>query len=420
MKPELTTQQAPVTIYVAWHALSEDADDLARAIFRWFRGDPYDLEACGSGIPVLFRAWQPASPMAVPVDLPKAELGCVRVVVPLIDEHLAASRQWRHFVHRCVGRARYRGNTIVFPVALHPGAYEIAGAVASLNFVRADGGDAGADESAESRRARRAVRVLNQLTDAMARLLAASNGGFQVRQFDRPAEKISVFVSHAREDGARIAAALRDEIQGRGQLAAFYDENDLAWGFDWRSGLDQALRQGNALLLVVLTDRYASRPWCRHEVRTMRSIHTLPGDAATDARVCKLAPVVVVDALQQRSLDHLPDLGPAPVFRWRDGCASQIVDAIVRQVLQYAHDLQRAQFVARRIPHDRRPSTWVVNGTPDLRIAAEVRIMAQQAKVHDPRLVFPGPGVTRDTMADWQRLFPEMVFQRFDDVEMQW
>lgn len=414
-------QRAPLTLYVAWHQDGDDGEFLAQQIFRWFRGDPSDLEACGTGIPVQFRAWRRGGSLTAPLELPRGGNG-TRVLVLLVDEHFATCKEWRNYVHRHVGRAKgeRERNLIVFPVALHPGAFQLAGEVAALNFLRADGPGASPGEPIAARRERRATRIRNQLTDALGRLLRAQNDGFHIDQFGRPPEKVSVFLSHAKADGAAIAGALRDEIQRRGQLEAFYDENDLAFGFDYHAGLEDALEHGNAILLAVLTDQYSSRPWCREELRAMRAVQPVQRPTARAAGVAKVAPVLVVDALERQSLDHLPEIGTAPVLRWDPDRIGLIVDTAQRLVLQYAHDLQRAFDLADDVPREQRSATWFVNGTPDVRLVAEMRqLMHGDARARRrSTLVFPGPGVTRDTIADWQRLFPEVRLVPFDDVEV--
>lgn len=408
----------PLCIYVAWHPRCEDARALARHVFRWFRGNPFDIEECATGIPVSFREWHDGSAREAPLDLPTDGEG-IKILVPLVDEHFATSKAWRHYVHRHVRLARESGNIIVFPVALHPGAFQLAGDVATLNFLRPDGAQVPGDETAAERQERRAVRLRTQLTEALGRLLRARNHGFHVDQFDEPPEKVSVFLSHAKSDGAEKAASLRDEIQRRGQLQAFYDENDLAYGFDYRRELTRALTENNAVLLAVLSDSYSSRPWCRYELRTMRRVHVERAAGPGGAGICKLAPVVVVDALEGQSQDHLPELGPAPVIRWQVDRVGLIVDTVLRQVLQYAHALKRATFVAQRLPRRSRASTWLINGPPDLGVVAEIRLQAMAAKQDAVTLMFPGPGVTQDTLDDWHRLVPEVTCRSFEDVEVQ-
>lgn len=430
-------QRAPLCLYVGWHAASEQAAAIASEIYKWFRGDPFDLKACGSGVPVQYRAWRPdAGPYAAPYDLPEIaprkdrSSRAFRVFVPLIDEHFAACRGWRAYLYREIARAEAEQRradagkaapsvTVVLPVALHPGAYQLRRQAVRLNFLRPHADREPAGETPEQRGRRVAPAVLNQLTDALGRRLLADQRGFDVAA-SGPPPKISMFVSHAKADGVDVAGLLRDEIRRRGQLEAFYDENDLAFGHGWKEGLERALDGGSAMLLAVLTDAYASRPWCRRELRSMRVVRERrAAGRGARARVCKLAPVLVVDALKDRATEQLPDVGPAPVFRHRSEAAGLVVDAAVRLVLQYAYDFERAKGVAAALPAAERARSWVVNAPPDLRTIAEVARFAERDGVAAPALLFPGPGVTDDSLADWRRLFPALSFRRFEDVRIE-
>ncbi|MCU0866310.1 MAG: toll/interleukin-1 receptor domain-containing protein [Planctomycetes bacterium] len=411
---------------MAWHSDAEDADFLARDLYRWFRGDPFDLQACGTGIPVLFRRWKEGGAAPEPVPLPSG--GGIRVLVPLVDENFVISTRWRNFVHRSVGqsvrdaREADAGDasdadarmTIVLPVALHPGAFELAGAVASLNFLRPDPPSVPAIETAEQRRRRRAGVVRHQLTEAIGRLLLARNQGFRVDQFAAPPAPISVFLSHAKADGVEIATDLRQEIRSRGQMQSFHDENDLAFGFEYQRALQRAVREQSAAMVVVLTDRYASRPWCRRELRTMRAVQMLPGADGLE-RIGKLSPVVVVDALQEQAVEHLPELGPSPVLRWRPEQCGAVIDRVLFQVLQYAHDLQRAARLHAALPKAARASTWVVNAAPDLTVLATISNLARAARCRNPVLLYPDPGVTADTRRAWAEWFPGLKCRSFDE-----
>ncbi|MFN7611667.1 MAG: toll/interleukin-1 receptor domain-containing protein, partial [bacterium] len=109
--------------------------------------------------------------------------------------------------------------------------------------------------------------LLKQLTEAlyahfMADLDQASEPG---------ATKISVFLSHAKTDGTTPARGLRDYIYSQTQLAAFYDENDIAFGALFAKTLDDKLESSRtAAMIVVRSAAYFERPWCRRELAMFR------------------------------------------------------------------------------------------------------------------------------------------------------
>jgi hypothetical protein len=76
--------------------------------------------------------------------------------------------------------------------------------------------------------------LLKQLTETLARLLVPrvrtvdSNGTTGTGAIEPG--KLTIFLSHAKADGRVPAQRLRDYIYSQTQMAAFYDENDIATG----------------------------------------------------------------------------------------------------------------------------------------------------------------------------------------------
>jgi len=79
------------------------------------------------------------------------------------------------------------------------------------------------------------------------------------------------FPDHAKQDGTTPAQRIRDYIYSQTQLAAFYDENDIAYGRQVRRE-DQCEPDSpdTAAMVVCGLERYAFRPWCRREVVPVR------------------------------------------------------------------------------------------------------------------------------------------------------
>lgn len=120
---------------------------------------------------------------------------------------------------------------------------------------------------------------------------------------------------------AELAEALRDHIESTSVVQSFFDTNDIAPGFDFRSELEGNIER--SVLVVLQTDHYASRTWCRREVLWAKS---------------KGYPLVVVNAIQNREERGFPYLGNAPSLRvngkdptW---CA-QVVELALREMLRH-------------------------------------------------------------------------------------
>jgi TIR domain-containing protein len=152
-----------------------------------------------------------------------------------------------------------------------------------------------------------ALRVLNR----MVRVLATA-------VFNTPDWKLRVFLSHAKLDGLYLAQSVRHFIETQHWLEKFYDAEDIEPGLSW----EDQLRQGvsSSIVLVLRTDAYDRRFWCRSEVRWAEFLGV---------------PVVVVDARSGLvyPASDLPFEG-AQTVRVPDGNLPRIVFAVLRTALQ--------------------------------------------------------------------------------------
>jgi hypothetical protein len=105
--------------------------------------------------------------------------------------------------------------------------------------------------------------------------------------------------------------------------AAFYDENNIPYGDSFAQVLESSLESGEtAALIAVVGDAYASRPWCRRELRMFcqpKCIMPEPVENRTVQPVVEVwarQPVLVVDVLEGKSLTRgLTELATVPVLR---------------------------------------------------------------------------------------------------------
>src|SRR5262249_28198573 len=134
-----------------------------------------------------------------------------------------------------------------------------------------------------------------------------------------PPPKVAVFLSHAKVDGTTPARRVRDYIYSQTQLAAFYDENDIAFCAGVARTVEQSLQSSStAALSAVRSTRYASRPWCRRELSLFR--RPRKEEEHQGIEHWRLHPSLVVEAMEGNELSFgIPELGNSPAIRWNDG-----------------------------------------------------------------------------------------------------
>ena len=300
---------ASVVTYVVWHPAFKHGAVLARRIFAFLNRDLEAPEARAVGIPVYFRSTSlPGGDL--PLEIKPAP-GTLSFVILLVDRQMGVDPHWRRYIDKLLARLP-KGH--VLPCLFTQVTAELSPAFNSLNSVLL--------QLAKVSKAEQSRRVLHEISHALSRLLLqprkASGGAL-------PPPPISLFVSHAKRDGVPFAAALRDFILTQTQGSAFFDVNRIAPGFPFDVQIFTEV--AHSALIVIQTDAYASREWCRREVI----------EAKRRGR-----PIVVLNAVQKGEERSFPYLGNVPTLRWtpqkqsiQETCRA-LVDMTLREVLHAA------------------------------------------------------------------------------------
>jgi hypothetical protein len=406
-------------VFVLWHPQYVHGETMARRILQWLRP--------GNGLgPEVFYRCLPA-PDAPRNGLPPAltlerRAGAnaatdprnthrLQIVVPLIDEHMVADRTWRYWLEHIAAQPK----THLMPVAVDATAYNMPPKLKELNYLRPSGIPLTSHDQSSPAFAALVASLLKQLTEAMCRLIlprpARSASG---AASSAPLPKVNVFLSHAKQDGTVPARRLRDYIYSQTQLAAFYDENDIAFGDIFSRVLEGALQSDDtAGLIVVRSARYASRPWCRRELAQFRRPRrvTLADDDGTKPEYWRLFPTLIVEAMEGRDMTlGIPEFGNSPVIRWEDedqGLEELIVTTVIR-------DAMLASFHA-ALGHsiDATSNDIVINWLPDPTTLMQVdAIRAGKART----VLYPGRGLSGLELDILDKYFPALVFKPFEEV----
>ena len=139
-------------------------------------------------------------------------------------------------------------------------------------------------------------------------------------------KKVSIFISHSKRDKGNVGEAMATEVRrflfSDTKLNSFFDVHDILDGYKFDKQIKDSIKQ--SLLLVLLTDTYSSREWCRIEALTAKE---------------NKVPMVVVSQLQDGSERLFPYIGnvPSTVFHgeWRP-----IINLLLRTSIDYLYESQ--------------------------------------------------------------------------------
>ena len=306
----------PLRIVVLFHPQSAAARQLALGIYRRFMalgGGP------GLRIPVAFGA---SRSDGAPPPAPTLDSQTHTLVVALVDARMArralpedrvVADAWGDRIYQCVtsiGAAP--GAHAVLPIALDAGAFGLDRRLEDRSFVRLD---VLADPTA------RQSELELQVAIAASQLV---QHGTAVSEPQRVAP-ITLFVSHAKVDAPHVDGDIAEGPVE--ELLAYLAQNPVEGWFDRKripgaTRFDEAIESGvkkSDVVVCVVTDHYSDREWCRREAIFAKRLDR---------------PLVVVDALTERSERLFPFLGNVPTLRWKPGGAKTVVLAALLETLR--------------------------------------------------------------------------------------
>jgi hypothetical protein len=181
----------------------------------------------------------------------------------------------------------------------------------------------------------------------------------------------------------------------------FLDEHDLQPGAEWREGLSSELAQGAAMFAIV-TDAYASRAWCREELRYFRE-----PKREKKSGIWFLRPVYILDNLSGSSTRSMFEVGNAPAARWNPERAVDVVDDLIREMLFAEVNRVGAETVGKRSDLQRInwvPDTWTL-----------LQVLRSQPRRGVRRIGYPGDGLPKIELDRLTRVFPQLSLVSFEE-----
>lgn len=281
-------------LYIVWHLSNAGGPEVADLLRRHFGHDRHRNIAGNHGLSVLYRSEVvPAGVAPLVIDWDEAE---TTAVVVLVDSALAGDVGWSNYVRELSRNAQTRGRLLarLFPVVMDNGGREFQFEEQALRWDRWEG------SNAEKRR-----RLVSELTYEFSRMLRyrldlLRRPEIAAAPFPDYLNKFQIFISHSKhdEDGESVARSSRDWLHENSALSSFFDVYDIPAGLSFREVILHHIE--TSAVVVLHTDSYSSREWCRREVIEAKQRHV---------------PMVVVDCLRDFDQRSIPYMGNVPIVR---------------------------------------------------------------------------------------------------------
>ena len=299
--PGRRAAKQPLLVHLVYHPRSSGAADLARLVQRRLNGD---VMVPGLRIPTVFCATGEDGSPPAELRLDRAEWN---VVVPLADDQLCVDPDWCRFVADIFEIGRQPRMRYV-PVQLSSAAWPLDDRLKGVSFARAYLEAEGSD---------REEFVLRRLVVELCRYISGLDF-----QGDRTEAPVKLFLSHAKSDltaAPNVTRKLIECLREDQPIEAWVDSGDIATGSEFSKAIEEGVKHTS--LLVVLTDSYAAREWCREEILLAKEHQR---------------PIAVIDALTRYEVRAFPYLGNVPRIRWDENPQAGI-DLLLKETLRHLH-----------------------------------------------------------------------------------
>ena len=234
-----------------------------------------------------------------------------KVILVFIDINMYCSQPWREYIDTIVKNAVE--NTKVIAVKQYKHAFSLNKSLGETQSIVVGEED---NEGSVSLFENENWEIFQtQLFDLLIRFICGKD-----------ASALSVFISHSKRDkgnkGEISAKAVRDFLYSDTKLKSFFDVHDILDGYKFGEQIKVNVKK--SVLLILFTDSYSSREWCRIEALTAKENNV---------------PIVLVNMVEDRVDRAFPYLGNVPCVAYK-GDWRPIINLLLRTTLDQYYEQQ--------------------------------------------------------------------------------
>lgn len=343
----------PLNIYVAWSQKFSKGRNYANSIYTHFCNDINNPFSRGIGIPVYFRTGE----TLLPINL---EIASNNVVIVLIDDEMVIDEEWRNYVGSIHKQVLQNKNSLILPIAITKNALNISNKISKTNFIRLY-------ESEDNNH----NFLLAKITHELCRMLY----GLDSLQYSESnnitsPKPVKLFISHAKEDGVDISEKLNKYIQNKSTVKTFFDANDIAPGYDFTKEIEENIK--DSVLLVVHSDKYSSREWCRREILMSKKYKQ---------------PIVVINIYEEGEERSFPYMGNVNIVRFNNSIEQEkmfekIIFITLKETLKFKYQESYLKYLVKK---------YSINKVGILGQPPELLTILELSKEENELILYPDP-----------------------------
>jgi len=371
-------------IYVVWHPNFVDGEYFAERIREHYRSDLFKNVIGGAGVSVIYRnASDDVS--GAPIPIPRSASYTSATLV-LVEENLSSNSAWVSFVQSLTDMpCDEQFAHVVLPIAFTIDAMKDAGIDSQAMRIY---------EWPDQEHLK--TRLIGELSYTFCRMLrvylarAKSENSDSYEQFIK---KTNIFLSHSKHDdqGESISLRIRDFLNSHGDLSTFFDVLSIPPGAKFYQVINKTIER--SAVVVIYTDSYSSREWCRREVLEAKRHN---------------APIVVASCLSDFDERSFPYMGNVPTVHLNADEAlriqfivSRLMDEVLKMLIWDCRVLEfrQAGILSNEIFLPRQPE-----------LISIVSILAD-ARENSRSVIYPDPPLGAEEMEIIGMLAPDIAIR---------
>jgi hypothetical protein len=303
----------PLSVFIVWHPDYLEGQQIADFLYSVLCRDSSKPLIRSIGIPVYFRSTKAKNKnQPLEIDFSESEF---TAVIALVSDEFVVDKEFGNYLDKIFDECNsVSDKRRVYPIAISKNAFNVSAKLSPINFIRFTK----AIENDYTTDTKRNIfsQIKSPVLHELCRFLMNMKKATDEIDSLTISPPIKLFISHSKHDESKLdAVRFRDYINSQTQLKTFFDTNDIAYGSNFGDEIKKAAHE--SALVVLQSDSYSDREWCRIEVLEAKSAG---------------CPIVIVNAVQNGEKRAFPYLGNYPSIRFRNNFLD-IIDLTLEQVL---------------------------------------------------------------------------------------
>jgi len=376
MTVKLDSYEPRLQIFILIHPESKFKYRMYELMYSFFTRDVKNPLLRGLGIPIFF--WDPFAKLNKVENYKiNFDKSLHTVVIAFVDSKMVIDDKWSLYLEGLWDEIKDQVSHRLIPIDMDGTGLEISKKLKKVNYIRYH----------KFPEEIREQFLIMSLAHEICRILLVDPKSTT----SNPLHKIKLFLSHTKVMGTKYAESIRNYLHQETSLETFFDIHDIPPGFDFEKIIEENI--ASSCLLVLNTDDYGEREWCRREVLIAKE---------------KSCPIVIINCLEKGENRLFPYIGNVPVVRYKEENYKKldILLLALQETLRNLYNFHHLKYINVLWSKNINSSQWY--RAPE--ILTCVNLFSDSNNKNIDFLIYPDPPLGIEEISILNKTFPKTIF----------